>query len=410
MAGGAAAGFTPVGWGMMAGGAAVSIGSGLGSSYFSAEAGKLSAREQAAIGQMEKSMGGRLSLARMQLVGRYFGADVGDDIGRTANRFGVNVDEAQTRFGQYRRGVGKRGAFGADDVMGLQYSGLDGGGLSKWERGYLPGGGVKGGSDRMQDLEQTLTQAVRAGMDEARFGEYLERAAGYQQQAAERGVNISADALNRITNGLGDANPGLSGMSRIKAAEGMRGFSGGLSGTLTNAMAPQELIQGMMLQRLAAGGGGPGDWAKTLADPSKMARHYSDLMGSVPDMMRQFFGAQITGLDPSAAGLSQWRPGSGNLPNEVNLAGRARDATDSKEGRSLSLSAEAQNASTMRMTLDELGPALSSLLRYVKVAVDVAKAIAPGAIGKANDELAGVPSWVDRGRSEGTRAALMSKL
>lgn len=174
------------------------------------------------------------------------------------------------------------------------------------ERGLLPGGGIRGASTSSymheslgsQWMDRTIGVAQRMGVGPQRMNEFVQRSAMLEQQYAERGVETKYGVGSWVANTF---NPQMQGMTAIAAAESMRNMGLSLGDQLTESMMPKRLADALVMTRVIGEGGGPLDWSKKLFDQAYMRKQYNKTGSIVPDMLRPFFDAQVTGTVPEFA-------------------------------------------------------------------------------------------------------------
>lgn len=390
LASGSAAMSGPVGWGMLAGGAILSIASQFGTSAATAAVGKLTAVEQAAVSRAESVMGRRGALAQSITGALPFGAVADlDELRQMGDRYGFAANDLQGMNLAYRRAGGR--GLGVEHLaqarLGWQLSPET---LGQYERPFLPGGGATRGGDAAKDLQAAMAAGIAAGIDATRMPEYLARTSSLLASAADQGLNIRSESVQQLVADLGAANPALQGMSRLRAAESTIQTGRQLSGTLTNTMAPRELVEGLLLRDVIGQGGGPLDWSRRLNDPERFGQAASRVVTGSPDILRPFIASQITGLVPDQANLSGWRAGGGRLPSgEGVLADAARRVTEDPEFAFQREQARTANIEALTLTLQELKPILESMRDFMRVGVDNAGRQAAGSINRARRDLGG---------------------
>jgi len=184
--------------------------------------------------------------------------------------------------------------------------------LGGYAKGFLPGGGYSIPNPRMTapafassyGIDSLVGTAGFLGIGAARRNEFIQRASAFGQRYAERGVEMPFDTFSGIA---GSFNPNLKGMTTTAAAENIQDFGVGLGDQLTESMMPKRLASAMMMMRVIGEGGGPSEWSKKFYDASYMRGQAAETGKIVPDMLRPFFGAQVSGLIPEKADLGVYQ-------------------------------------------------------------------------------------------------------
>lgn len=400
-AAGAANAWNPVGWGLIAGAALLQIANKWGESAAIAEVSTRTAKEQAAISRLESVTGKRTALSMSILGGMPYGANLGaEELGRLGNTYGLSAANMQDRATAFRRAGGGTGLDVAQ-IRELELGlGIGAEQSGRFFKSFRPGMGATSTQGAQTNLETLFAVGMASGLDESRLPELMDRAASYLQAMGEQGIQIRAESLTQLASDLQAV--GLQGMQGMRAAEGMRSFGQGMLGSLTNSMAPRELVEGLVASRIYGQKGGPAAWTKTMEDPEAMSRIFSDVIRSSPEVMRPFLASQISGLAPGAAGkLGNWRPGSTTpAVDDLGISGRAARVLGSDEMVAVRAQATRDNAETLALTIEQLVPAFDALLKFLQASLANMQATGPDAVRAASRALDGEPHYMPRGSVE----------
>jgi hypothetical protein len=200
-------------------------------------------------------------------------------------------------------------------------------------KAFLPGGGIDPASIYRDPLNwtpeeimfhRTRAYANSAGIEASRINEWMQRSAAFNTRYAERGLTVSANAQTEIMRRYG--NPKLKGMSQVAFTENIQQFGMGVADELSESMMPKRLAQALMLQRAIAHGKNPAEWYRNLSNPVMAAAMGADIESKLPDMLRPFFAAQVTGMVPHAATFR----GGGVVPTTPAPVPNANEPSENK--------------------------------------------------------------------------------
>lgn len=169
--------------------------------------------------------------------------------------FGKNAEETN----QYALGLMKRGGGTLPGLMNdsggllekaLQTSTVFGTG-PETAGAFFAGqqrGGIRGKGTAGENLEQTLKDAIAAGMDNAETAEFLEQIASAQAEFLRTGIPVNPSSIAQLAGAVGQAT-GVARGTNIASS---------LAGAVQNvgAKGPQDAMDFLMLQRVGKFGGG----------------------------------------------------------------------------------------------------------------------------------------------------------
>lgn len=288
-----------------------------------------------------------------------------DVLTRAGRSAGYSAVESHSMLNQFYQAGGNINSPLAKRVPEMaRFRNVSAGTLGSVAKTFLPGGGSRADvnlldinffgrrlvSASVGNEESLVTRSLgfanTAGIDASRRNEWLQRQAAFNARYAERGLTVSANAQTEIMRRYG--NPKLKGMSQVAFTENIQQFGMGVADELSESMMPKRLAQALMLQRAIANGKNPAEWYRNLSNPVMAAAMGADIESKLPDMLRPFFAAQVTGMVPDAAtfrGGGVKPTSSGDKLPSSNYSGETGSADVDRMIEILAKSADAANAS-----------------------------------------------------------------
>jgi hypothetical protein len=302
-ASGTAAVSGPVGWALLAGGVLLSLAARWGTAAANAQIARMSSAQQSAVQVFQRAVEARSGLARVGLSLGAFGMGMpGAEEFKRATQLGFESSDVAQRYQAFAAAGGtKTNVMG---VLGMERAyGIDAGTFGRWQRAFQPGAGatMPGGFNVLSTevlLRNTMAAGLKAGIQEARLGEYLQRISALNEQLVERGVTISAEGVANWQRGLAAA--GIKGMMGVAGLSGVANFGAGLGQTVKDLFMPQQLIQAMGLRALALRGGAtPKGMMSALEtvrrSPEGMLSFAQDMSNILPEDFQTLAMGQVTG-------------------------------------------------------------------------------------------------------------------
>lgn len=263
---------------------------------------------------------------------------------RVTEKYGYNYQQQMEMIGQYARGGGQMlGGQNGDDIFGIQRAyNITPGQVAGFTKSFGAGGNL-GASGDISSLKQVMGEAFGAGLDTARFPEFMSRVSSIQERLADRGVTIESGSLMGLLADLRGA--GLGGFQGTAAAERMQGFTGGMMDQLSGFLMPQQVTQALAMRDVMSKGGGPSDWMGSIRDmmehPEKQLGMINRMGSDLPDYLQDSIRYQTMGVMPGK--LRGGAMADGMEPLQLDWEKGAASVMDSAAGQAEILSARMDN-------------------------------------------------------------------